>query len=108
MASFLSKILSPKSNKSIQAPAIPVHRIEDAVEKPERSLLHLVRLNHVNNSVWAHKSLSDSMTACNIVPQVSMVTFISCVYLAHQTQMGLRATNLVLPSAFDIGIFTRR
>ncbi|EED12307.1 conserved hypothetical protein [Talaromyces stipitatus ATCC 10500] len=77
MASLLSKILAFSSSNSIRVPTIKSHDIENPVEKPAKTLYHLVRLNHINHSVWIRGDTPDnSTTSHNFLPQHLVSAFL--------------------------------
>ncbi|OKL57827.1 hypothetical protein UA08_07284 [Talaromyces atroroseus] len=67
MASLLSSIFPSRSNYSIRVPSAKTHDLENAVEKPARSLKHLLKLNHLNNSLWvggtSHNNVAHHLTS---------------------------------------------
>lgn len=49
------KLRRGSSHPTINLPPVEVHDVETSAEKPARALKHLLRLNHVKNSVLYHK-----------------------------------------------------
>lgn len=50
-SSLIPKFLTPKHPLAIDIPAVKVHEIDAAPEKPARALKHLLKLNHVNHAI---------------------------------------------------------
>lgn len=70
MASFISQIFPSRSSTSIRVPSSKIYNVEDAVEKPARTLKHLLKLNHAEHALHTNASSSEFFTSYNSVDHV--------------------------------------
>ncbi|CRG88277.1 hypothetical protein PISL3812_05306 [Talaromyces islandicus] len=76
MASLISQLFSSRSSSSIRVPIGKVYDVEDAVEKPARSLKHLLKLNHAEHALHSNTSRSDFIVSYNNVDHLLISAFL--------------------------------
>lgn len=54
-------LFSSSTPQAIDLSPVEVHDIETAHEKPARALKHLVKLNHVENSLFDHRNFPNQI-----------------------------------------------
>ncbi|KAH8694062.1 hypothetical protein BGW36DRAFT_430086 [Talaromyces proteolyticus] len=76
MTSFISQIFGSRSSKSVNVPAVQIYDVEDAVEKPGRSLKHLLKLNHAEHALHNNTPISGLSISQNNVAHALISAFL--------------------------------
>jgi hypothetical protein len=70
MAGLISQLFSSKSSTSIRVPSGKIYDVEDAFEKPARSLKHFLKLNYAEHALHANTVISDFVASYNNIDHV--------------------------------------
>lgn len=92
-SSLIPKFLTPKNPLAIDIPAVRVHEIDAAKEKPARALKHLLKLNHVNHAILFNHRLFH-----NHMPHVSRSSTLLPAVFDFDVNFGILDLVLCLPN----------